>query len=355
MSADKSADNMSKDKSSLASVHITGIGGYLPERILTNRELEQMVDTTDQWIVERTGIRQRHIIAEHQMTSDLAVEAAKIALADAGLTINDIDALVVSTTTPDLIFPATATVVQAKLGGKDFPAWDIQAVCSGFVFGLAQMEGMMRAGMFSRVLLIGAEAMSRIVDWRDRGTCILFGDGAGAVVLEARDGDVENGLIGSVLHADGSYRDLLKASHPHPPSSPDMLKHPEAADFSLDSAGTAAVEMKGNEVFRVAVNKLGGVVTEILAKYGLNDRDIDILVPHQANIRIIQATARKLKMDMDRVALTVAEHGNTSSASVPLALNHLYRSGRLQKGQLILLEAFAGGFAWGANLLRWSK
>ncbi len=342
---------------SLASVHLTGIGGYLPKRVLTNAELEQMVDTTDAWITERTGIHQRHIIAADQMTSDMAVEAAKVALADAGVGIDDIDALVVSTTTPDLVFPATATVVQAKLGGKDFPAWDIQAVCSGFVYGLAQVEGMMRAGMFKRVLLIGAEAMSRIVDWTDRGTCILFGDGAGAVVLEAREADAENGLIGSVLHADGAYRDLLKATHPHRPSSPDLhqqVNH-EAADFSLDSAGTAAVEMKGNEVFRVAVAKLGSVVNEILAKYELSDSDIDWLVPHQANIRIIQATAKKLKMDIDRVALTVGSHGNTSSASVPLALNELYRSGRLEKGQLILLEAFAGGFAWGANLLRWSK
>ncbi|MFQ5344330.1 MAG: beta-ketoacyl-ACP synthase III [Mariprofundus sp.] len=342
---------------SLASVHITGIGGYLPERILTNAELEQMVDTTDTWITERTGIHQRHIIAADQMTSDLAVEAAKVALADAGITIDDIDALIVSTTTPDLIFPATATVVQAKLGGRDFPAWDVQAVCSGFVYGLAQVEGMMRAGMFKRVLLIGAEAMSRIVDWTDRGTCILFGDGAGAVVLEAGESDAENGMIGSVLHADGTYRDLLKADHPHPPSSPDLhqqVRH-ESADFSLDSAGTAAVEMKGNEVFRVAVTKLGGVVNEILARYELYDSDIDWLVPHQANIRIIQATAKKLKMDIDRVALTVGLHGNTSSASVPLALNDLYCSGRLKKGQLILLEAFAGGFAWGANLLRWSK
>jgi len=338
---------------SLASVHLTGIGAYLPERVLGNAELEQMVDTSDAWIVERTGIRQRHIIAPDQMTSDLAVEAARAALADAGITIDDIDALVVSTTTPDLIFPATATVVQAKLGGKDFPAWDIQAVCSGFVYGLAQIEGMMRAGMFRRVLLIGAEAMSRIVDWSDRGTCILFGDGAGAVVLEAGAPDAENGLIGSILHADGSYRDLLKAAHPHPPASPE--RHHEAVDFSLDSAGTAAVEMKGNEVFRVAVTKLGSVVNEILERYQLSDSDIDWLVPHQANIRIIQATAKKLKMDLSRVALTVEKHGNTSSASVPMALCDLYQSGRLQRGQLILLEAFAGGFAWGANLLRWSK
>lgn len=338
---------------SLASVHIAGIGGYLPERIMTNAELEKLVDTTDAWIRERTGIEQRHIIAPDQMTSDLAVEAARIALADAGITIDDIDALIVATTTPDLIFPSTATVVQSKLGGRDFPAWDIQAVCSGFVYGLAQAEGMMRAGMFKRVLLIGAEAMSRIVDWKDRGTCILFGDGAGAVVLEAGPSDAGNGIIGSVLHADGSYRDLLKAHHPHPPSSPEL--HHEAVDFAIDSAGAAAVEMKGNEVFRVAVTKLGDVVREILIKYELQDSDIDWLVPHQANIRIIQATAKKLKMDLDRVALTVARHGNTSSASVPLALNDLYINGRLEKGQLILLEAFAGGFAWGANLVRWSK
>ncbi len=338
---------------SLSSVHITGIGGYLPERIMTNADLEAFVDTTDEWITERTGIRQRHIIAEDQMTSDLAVEAAKIALLDAGLTIDDIDALVVATTTPDMIFPATATVVQSKLGGKDFPAWDIQAVCSGFVYGLAHLEGMMRACMYKRVLMIGAESMSRIVDWTDRGTCILFGDGAGAVVLEARDADAENGLIGSVLHADGSYRELLKAHHAHPQLSPEM--HHQEIDFRIDSAGTAAIEMKGNEVFRVAVTKLGSVVKEILEKHDLNDSDIDWLVPHQANIRIVQATARKLKMDLDRVALTVSKHGNTSSASVPLALNDLYRSGKLEKGQLILLEAFAGGFAWGANLLRWSK
>jgi len=338
---------------SLSSVHITGIGGYLPERILSNADLEQMIDTTDQWIFERTGIQQRHIIAEDQMTSDMATEAVKVALADAGLSINDIDALVVATTTPDMIFPSTATIVQAKLGGKDFPAWDIQAVCSGFVYGLAQLEGMMRGGMFKRVVLVGTEAMSRIVDWTDRGTCILFGDGAGAVVLEARDSTAENGIVGSVLHADGSYRNLLKAEHPYQPSSPAL--HHAAANFAIDSAGTAAVEMKGNEVFRVAVNKLGGVVTEILAKHELSDSDIDWLVPHQANIRIIQATAKKLGMSLDRVALTVGKHGNTSSASVPLALNDLYRSGRIETGQLILLEAFAGGFAWGANLLRWSK
>lgn len=338
---------------SQASVHITGIGGYLPERIMTNADLEKMVDTTDEWIADRTGIRERHIIAADQMTSDLAVKAAEVAMNDAGVTIHDIDALIVATTTPDLIFPSTATVVQSKLGGTSFPAWDIQAVCSGFVYGLAQAEGMMRGGMFKRVLLIGAESMSRIVDWTDRNTCVLFGDGAGAVVLEAGAADDQNGLVGSVLHADGAFRDLLKAHHPHPPLTPEM--HHEPVDFRIDSAGAAAVEMKGNEVFRVAVTKLGEVVAEILAEYDLNDSDIDWLVPHQANIRIIQATAKKLKMDLDRVALTVEKHGNTSSASVPMALNDLYTSGKLEKGQLILLEAFAGGFAWGANLLRWSK
>ncbi len=328
-------------------VHVTGIGSYLPERTLTNADLEKIVDTTDSWIHERTGIRERHIIAEDQMTSDMAVEAARIALDDAGIGIDDIDALIVSTTTPDMVFPATATIVQAKLGGKDFPAWDTQAVCSGFVYGLAHADGMMRAGMFKRVLLIGAEAMSRIVNWKDRGTCVLFGDGAGAVVLEARE--EEGGVLGSVLHADGSYRDLLKAHHPHPGASPD------AVDFSIDAAGVAAVEMKGNEVFRVAVTKLGEVVGEILAHCHIDEDQIDWLVPHQANIRIIQATAKKLGMDMKRVSTTVRDHGNTSSASIPLALDALYREGKLQSGQHILLEAFAGGFAWGANILRWSK
>ncbi|RMG91557.1 MAG: ketoacyl-ACP synthase III [Zetaproteobacteria bacterium] len=332
--------------------HIIGLGGYLPERVLTNAELERMVDTSDEWIRERTGIRQRHIIAKHEATSDMAAQAACQALSDSGLSIEDIDALIVATTTPDMIFPATATILQAKLGGKGFPAWDIQAVCSGFIYGLAQADCMIRAGMFRRILLVGAEAMSRIIDWRDRSTCVLFGDGAGAVVIEGRD--EEGGIIGSVLHADGSYRDLLKAEHPHEHASPDSY-HTEGVDFSTDAAGIAAIEMKGNEVFRVAVAKLGEVVEEILQKYGFHSEDVDWLVPHQANIRIIRATARKLGMSMDRVAQTVQCHGNTSSASVPLALNELYRKGDLKPGQLILLEAFAGGFAWGANLIRWSK
>ncbi len=331
--------------------HVAGIGSYLPERVLTNAELERMVDTSDQWIVERTGIRERHIAAPDEMTSDLAVAAARRALADAGIGIGGIDALIVATTTPDMIFPATATIVQAKLGGAGFPAWDMQAVCSGFVYGLAQADALIRAGAYRRVLLIGAETMSRIVNWRDRGTCVLFGDGAGAVVLEARE--EEGGVIGSVLHADGSYRDLLKAHHPCPGGSPEGLL--QAPEFALDSAGAAAIEMKGNEVFRVAVTKLGEVVGEALAAYGYAPEDVDWLVPHQANLRIIKATAKKLGGGMEKVAVTVDRHGNTSSASVPLALDALYREGKLARGQLLLLEAFAGGFAWGANLVRWSK
>jgi len=334
--------------------HIVGVGGYLPEHIMTNAELSTIVDTSDEWIRERTGITQRHIIAKDQYTSDLATQAAKQALEDAGLTIDDIDALIVATTTPDMVFPSTASVVQHKLGGKGFPAWDIQAVCSGFVYGLAQADGMMKGGMFKRVLLIGAESMSRIVDWTDRNTCVLFGDGAGAVVLESKE--AEFGMIGSVLHCDGSYRDLLMAKHAHPGASPrnDRVDH-NHLDMSMDAAGVAAVEMKGNEVFRFAVTKLGEVVHELLGKHDIKQEELDWLIPHQANIRILKATAKKLKMSTDQVALTVAKHANTSAASVPLALNEVYRQGKLEKGQLLLLEAFAGGFAWGANLLRWSK
>jgi len=329
--------------------HIIGLGAYLPDRIMSNEELSKRVDTSDAWIQERTGIKQRHIIAKDQKTSDLATAAARQALEDAGLTINDIDALVVATTTPDMVFPSTASVVQYKLGGVGFPAWDIQAVCSGFVYGLAQMDGMMRAGMFKRVLLIGAESMTRIVDWKDRGTCVLFGDGAGAVVLEVSD--KEGGVLGSVLHCDGSYRHLLKAQHPYPGASPDD----SMMDMGIDAAGVAAIEMKGNEVFRMAVSKLGEVVHEILAQCSISADEVDWLVPHQAKIRILQATAKKLGADMNKVIVTVDQHANTSSASVPLALNKAYRDGRFETGQLLLLEAFAGGFAWGANLVRWSK
>jgi len=331
------------------STHIIGIGGYLPEHVMSNDDLAKIVDTSDAWIRERTGIGQRHIIARDETTSDLATRAAAQALEDAGVTINDIDALVVATTTPDMIFPSTASIVQHKLGGKDFPAWDVQAVCSGFIYGLAQVDGMMKGGMFKRVLLIGAESMSRIVDWSDRNTCVLFGDGAGAVVLETKGDD--GGIVGSVLHCDGSYRDLLLANHANPGASP----HNDRLDMNTDAAGVAAVHMKGNEVFRFAVTKLGEVVGELLKQENIKQEELDWLVPHQANIRILKATAKKLNMSLDQVALTVAKHANTSSASVPLALNEIYREGKVERGQLLLLEAFAGGFAWGANLVRWSK
>ncbi len=329
--------------------HIIGVGGYLPEDVMTNDDLAKVVDTSDAWIRERTGITQRHIIAKDEYTSDLATRAGAQALQDAGLSIDDIDAIVVATTTPDMIFPSTASMVQHKLGGKDFPAWDIQAVCSGFIYGLAQVDGMMRGGMFKRVLLIGAESMSRILDWQDRNTCVLFGDGAGAVVLESKDED--GGIVGSVLHCDGSYRDLLLAKHAHPGASP----HNNRLDMNTDAAGVAAVQMKGNEVFRFAVTKLGEVVAEVLEKCDVQQDELDWLVPHQANIRILNATAKKLGLSTEQVALTVAKHANTSAASVPLALNDIYRAGKVKKGQLLLLEAFAGGFAWGANLVRWSK
>jgi len=337
-------------------IHITGTGGYLPERVMSNLDLESIVDTNDQWIFERTGIRQRHIIGDNEYTSDLATAAAKQALDDAGLVVSDIDALIVATTTPDMVFPSTASIVQSKLGGSGFPAWDIQAVCAGFVYGLAQAEGMMRGGMFKRVLLIGAESMSRILDWSDRSTCVLFGDGAGAVVLEAREkDDEEGGILGSVLKADGSYRPLLMARHAHPGASPDNSRFSAQPDMSVDAAGVAAVEMQGNEVFRNAVNKLGEVVGDVLGHCDMQASEVDWLIPHQANIRIIQATAKKLKLGTDRIAITVETHANTSSASVPLALNAYCREGRISKGQVLLLEAFGAGFVWGANLIRWSK
>ena len=337
-------------------MHIVGTGGFLPERVLSNQDLEELVDTTDRWIVERTGIRQRHIINENQATSDLAVEAARQALEDAGLRADDLDALVVATTTPDMIFPSTATIVQAGLGASGFPAWDIQAVCAGFVYGLAQLDAMMRAGMFRRVLLIGAESMSRILDWSDRSTCVLFGDGAGAVVLETReagrDSKADGGVLGSVIKADGSFRPLLMARHPHRGASPEALS--AMPDMTVDAAGVAAVEMQGNEVFRNAVNKLGEVVGDVLAHCNMDASEIDWLIPHQANIRIINATARKLQLDPSHIAITVDRHANTSAASVPLALNAYRREGRIKAGQVLLLEAFGAGFTWGANLVRWS-
>ena len=315
---------------------IAGTGIYLPERILTNFDLEKMVDTTDEWIRTRTGISRRHIAADDQATSDLAFEAARAAIADAGLQPDDIDLIIVGTTTPDLIFPNVACLVQEKLGIHDTPAFSLEAACSGFVYGLGVADLFVRAGQSRRALVIGAETMSRLMDWTDRETCVLFGDGAGAVVLEASD---KPGIVYTKLGADGHYRDLLYAAS-------GVSQKP-----IVDEGGV--LRMKGNEVFKVAVKTLERMVDDVVRENGLEKGTIDWLVPHQANIRIIQATAKRLQMPMDRVVLTVENHGNTSAASVPLALHTAIGDGRVKRGDLLLLEAFGGGFTWGAALVRY--
>lgn len=317
---------------------ITGTGSYLPERVLTNRDLEKMVDTSDTWIRERTGIEQRHIAEKGQLTSDLAEPAARRALEAAGKMPSDVDLLIVATTTPDRVFPSTACLLQQKLGIHGSPAFDIQAVCTGFVYALSVAEKFIKTGAARCALVIGAETLSRIVNWQDRGTCVLFADGAGAVVLEA---STEPGIISTHIHADGAYESLLTTVKPGPDVDIDKL-----AD------GTAFIEMRGNEVFKMAVNTLGRIVDETLDAAGMSYADIDWLVPHQANIRIIQATARKLGLPMERVVVTVNKHGNTSAASVPLALDAAVRDGRIQRGDTILLEAFGGGFTWGSALIK---
>jgi len=314
---------------------ILGTGSYLPTRILTNADLEKMIDTNDQWIVDRTGIRERHIAAEGEFTSDLASHAARAALEVAGLTIDDIDLLLVATTTPDLVFPSTACIVQSKLGmtnGK--PAFDLQAVCSGFVYALSVADQFIKTGAAKHVLVIGAETLSRITDWTDRGNCILWGDGAGALVLGASS---EPGIIATHIHADGRHKDLLRTSN--------------GPSTGLDTP--PLMQMEGNAVFKMAVNTLDRIVDETLEANGLQKSDIDWLVPHQANIRIISATAKKLGMSMDHVVTTVAGHGNTSAASVPLAFDVAVRDGRIQRGQTVLMEAFGGGFTWGSALLKY--
>ncbi|MDD3575839.1 beta-ketoacyl-ACP synthase III [Halothiobacillus sp.] len=317
---------------------ITGTGSYLPERILTNQDLEKMVETSDTWIRERTGIEQRHIAENGQLTSDLAEPAARRALEAAGKLPSDVDLLIVATTTPDRVFPSTACLLQQKLGIHGSPAFDIQAVCTGFVYALSVAEKFINTGAARCALVIGAETLSRIVNWQDRGTCVLFADGAGAVVLEASE---EPGIISTHIHADGAYESLLTTVKPGPDVDPQRL-----AD------GTAFIEMRGNEVFKIAVNTLGRIVDETLEAAGMTNADIDWLVPHQANIRIIQATARKLDLPMERVVVTVNKHGNTSAASVPLALDTAVRDGRIKRGDTILLEAFGGGFTWGSALIR---
>lgn len=319
---------------------ITGTGGYLPEKVLSNHDLEKMVETSDQWIQERTGIKKRHIAGPDETTCDLAEKAARNALEMAGRSAGDIDLIIVATTTPDKIFPSTACLLQQRLGNHNCAAFDIQAVCTGFVYALGVADKFIRTGSARCALVVGAETLSRIVDWTDRGTCILFGDGAGAVVLEQSD---EPGILSTHLHADGAYEELL-----HVPGGVSR-----GLDKELESGNSRFVQMKGNEVFKMAVNTLGRIVDETLAANQMHKGDIDWLVPHQANIRIIKATARKLAMSMDNVVITVDEHGNTSAASVPLALDVAVRDGRINRNETVLLEAFGGGFTWGSVLLKY--
>lgn len=317
---------------------IIGTGGYLPERILHNSELEKMVDTTDQWIRERTGIQERRIAAPEQSTVDLAEHAARTALASAQLNADQIDLIIVATTTPDRVFPSTACLLQQRLANHGAPAFDVQAVCTGFIYGLAIADKFIKSGSHQRVLVVGAETMSRIVDWSDRGTCVLFGDGAGAVVMAAHP---EPGILSTHLHADGQYKDLLQ------------VPYGIASHFDKFQQGQAFIQMQGNEVFKVAVNTLNRIVDETLEFNQMEKSDIDWLIPHQANTRIIAATAKKLQMSMDKVVVTVDRHGNTSAASVPLALDVAVRDGRIKPGDILLLEAFGGGFTWGSVLLKW--
>jgi 3-oxoacyl-[acyl-carrier-protein] synthase-3 len=317
---------------------ITGTGGYLPERVVTNKELEQTVDTTDSWIVDRTGIKQRHIAAEDEYTCDLAEKAAKNALEMAGLKPRDIDLVVVATTTADQVFPSTACLLQARLGIHGPAAFDVQAVCTGFVYALSVADKFIKTGAASKALVVGAETFSRIVDWSDRNTCVLFGDGAGAVVIEASD---EPGIISTHLHADGAFEQLLR------------VPRGISRGYEYIQQREAYVEMRGNEVFKMAVTTLGRIVDETLAANGMKKSDVDWLIPHQANIRIINATAKKLRTPMERVVVTVHEHGNTSAASVPLALDVAVRDGRIQRGETLLMEAFGGGFTWGSVLAKY--
>jgi 3-oxoacyl-[acyl-carrier-protein] synthase-3 len=317
---------------------VIGTGGYLPEKVLTNHDLEKMVETSDQWIVERTGVRERRIAADSETCCDLAEQAARRALAAAGVKPRELDLIIVATTTPDQVFPSTACLLQDRLDVHGCAAFDVQAVCTGFVYALGIAEKFVRTGSARRALIVGAETLSRIVDWKDRATCVLFGDGAGAVVLSA---DQEPGILSSHLHADGQYKDLLQV-----PAG-------VSKGYSKLIDGEAYVQMQGSEVFKVAVNTLGRIVDETLKANHLKKSDIRWLVPHQANVRIIAATAKKLGMSMDQVVLTVDRHGNTSAASIPLAFDEAVRDGRIERGDTVLMEAFGGGFTWGSVLLKY--
>ena len=314
---------------------LKGIGSYLPEKVLTNNALEATIDTTDVWIRERTGIAQRHIAAQNEYTSDLAVVAAKNALQDANMSIQDIDLIIVATTTPDYTFPSTATIVQKKLGIKHGAAFDIQAVCSGFIYGMSVADSMLKSGAARNVLLIGAETFSRILDWSDRSTCVLFGDGAGAVILSSDDMK-ESGILNTLIRSNGEYRELLYVD-----------------GGASRSENVGKLRMIGNQVFKHAVKDIAAIMEECAEGYGLSIADIDWFVPHQANQRILNGVAKRLNLDKEQVISTVALHANTSAASVPLAMDFAIKDKRIKRGDLIMLEAFGGGFTWGASLLRY--
>ncbi|HUO95998.1 MAG TPA: beta-ketoacyl-ACP synthase III [Steroidobacteraceae bacterium] len=318
---------------------IAGTGRYLPTKVLTNADLEKMVDTTDEWIRTRTGIQRRHIASAEETTSFMATEAARRAMEMAGVGPNDVDFIAVGTTTPDVVFPNVATLVQANLGIHDTPAFSLETACSGFVYALGIADKFVRAGDAKCALVIGSECITRLVDWSDRGTCVLFGDGAGAVILKPSE---EPGILTTIMSADGQYRDLL--------TFPYGISH---GFDKLRSGAPAAIQMKGNEVFKVAVNTLSRLVDQTLDKAGIDRSAIDWLIPHQANLRIIQAAAKKLELPMKQVVVTVQDHGNTSAASIPLALDTAVRDGRIRRGQTLLLETFGGGFTWGSALVRY--
>lgn len=317
---------------------IAGTGRCLPERIMTNADLEKMVDTTDEWIRTRTGVERRHVAREDETTSDFCLGAAKIALEDAGVTAEDIDLLIIGTTSPDLIFPNIATIVQHRLGVGGCPAFSLEAACTGFIYALTTADKFIRAGEAKCALVIGAEVITKLIDWGDRSTCVLFGDGAGAVVVKP---SAEPGIISCHLGADGQYKDLLY--------------YPVGVSKDLHKAGVgdSKILMVGNEVFKVAVKTLGNVAEQALASNNIDKSELDWLVPHQANMRIIQATAKRLDLPMEKVIVTVQDHGNTSAASVPMAFDVGVRDGRIKRGQLILMEAFGGGFTWGSVLMRY--
>ncbi len=317
---------------------VRGVGHHLPERVVANTEFEQTLDTSDEWIRARTGIERRHFAADGETTSDLALRAAEAALADAGLSAADIDAIIVATSTPDLTFPATATMVQAQLGMSGGFAFDMQAVCAGFVYALANADALIRAGLARRILIIGAETFSRIMDFTDRTTCVLFGDGAGAVVLEAAESSgasSERGVLSADLHSDGRFREILYV------------------DGGVSTGTSGHLRMQGKEVFRHAVEKLAETAHTALDRAGLDASDVDWIVPHQANLRIIRATAARMHLPMERVVVTVQDHGNTSAASIPLALSTARSEGKIKTGDLLVLEAIGGGLAWGSVVLRW--